>query len=277
MDVAQSATRAALLNNLNDLVNQLESYGADQSECRERRLKPDPSARSLSTAMPLGHACGAASFQSVVRDGRICSRETLERRGIVLAGGNTERTLGTAGDVFTYVGPLRYPGTSCGFLLNPVIERRFTATALATPFDSGAIHKFGSHMSAEDQVAFLRRHQMPVPEYREYFWRYLVFLFKSARHYVDGTGPDLSGPVRLESGDTRRWTFEVRFASELPLAGSLVTVILPVALAASMSGHVVEWRRAGVQVRYYQIPDPGSATNWALLYDESVRCLNEIL
>jgi hypothetical protein len=160
----------------------------------------------------------------------------------------------------------------------PELETNFAGTAVSTPFDSGGVF---THLRPsdrrEDQIAFVRQHEMPVPEYRDYFQRSLTILFASPWNYIDGTGPDFAGPISTDGGDARRWTFEVRFRKELSLTGVLRGVILPVALAVTLTSEIAVWRRAGVDVRYYLVPDPSQATEWQLLYNASVQSLREWL
>jgi hypothetical protein len=270
------------LENLKRLLGAIETFAAGDEICRKRQSSPDPAARSLAGSLPLGHSRGAAHLKSIAEEGGIFSRIELERRGVALtAGGNTERVLGTADDVFTYVGPLRYPGTSCGLFFKPNTELIFSSTAVATFFDSGGILKHWppNHLANSDdaKITYLRRNEMAVPDYREYLWRCLVLLFASPWHYVDGTGPDVSGPAQVDRDDARGWTFEVRFARALPLAGTLMGVILPAWLGFSLLEAIAAWKRAGVDVKFYETPDANEANEWKSLQKESLRYLAERL
>jgi len=270
--------RSARAENLLRLLRELDNYVSTEPVCQERRAERSATASSFGASVPLSHSRGAASFRTIARDGVLLSRSELERAGVALAKGNAERTLQTSDDVFTYVGAFRYPSTSCGFFFKPEMERTGPGRAVATPFDSGAILKhLKPRDDGEDRVAFLRRHEMPVPEYREYFQHYLRLLFSSPWDYIEGNGPDVVGPIPLDGGDSRRWTFEVRFKKEVPLAGVLMAVILPVVLAATMTREIAIWKRSGVHVRYYMAPDPAIASEWRSLHEASISYLKEWL
>lgn len=268
----------ALAKNLSRLLAELDTYVSGEPVCQERRTTISPTTPSFGALLPLGHSRGAASFRTVAKDGVLFSRAQLEHGGTVLPGGDTEKALQTTDYVFTYVGALRYPATSCGFFFKTDLEQDRSGGAIAAPFDSGAILKHVNLKDVgEDRIAFLRRHEMPVPEYREYFQHHLRLLFSSPWDYVDGKGPDVAGPIPVDGGDARRWTFEVRFTREIRIAGVLMAAILPVALAATMTEEISVWQRAGVHVRYYVAPDPALTAEWQSLCEASISYLKEWL
>ena len=117
--------------------------------------------------------------------------------------------MGTVDCVFTFASPFRYPETSCGFVFDLKIEQDHGADAVATPFDSGGVVK---HLRPSeplaDQVDFLRKHELPVPDYRDYLEACLGVLFASPWDYVENVGPDVEGPIEIEENPRtpRSWT-----------------------------------------------------------------------
>lgn len=263
--------------NLAARLAELDEYSAAEAVCRARSTMSNSVGDRIARSMPLGHSRGAAAFQRIAKGGAILSRDHLQQSGTSIEGGEAERVLGTTGDVFTYAGPFRYPGTSCGFIFRPTIETTRATDSVATPFDSGAIlHHLRPHDTTSQQKLFLSQYELPVPDYRVYMSRLLCTLFASPWDYIDGVDPDVRGPITVEGGDTRRWTFEVRFEKELSLMGALAAVVLPVALAADLPTEIAVWKREGVRVKYYLTPEP-SETSWKFLHEASVSYLREIL
>ncbi len=241
---------------------------------------PGRLARRVSRDLPLSHSTGRARFRSVVEGGRLLSLEKLVELGwrqLPESGEPpTEVVLGTADSVFTFAAPFRYPATACGFLFKTDVERDRADQAVATPFDSGGtVHYLRPSDPRGAQVAFVRDHELPVPGYRSVLALFLEHLFDSPWDYVDGTGPRLQGPIAVEGGDWRRWTFEVRFTDELRLAGSLSAILVPVAVAsqAAVRERLAVWRRAGVVIRIFRSA-PGA---WQQLQRLSVKVLSEYL
>ena len=238
--------------------------------------------RTLARRMPLSHTRGGSGFKGVLIDGRILSREEAERLGRLpreaSVEGITEELLGTRDFVFTYSGPFRYLGTSCGLLFSHLVEAERSHDAIATPFDSGGtIHHFRRHDSTHDQRAFLRRYELPVPQYRSALARTLAICFGSPWHYLDGTPPKQLPPPPIEGGDARRWTFEVRFHKELRLTGDgLIAAFLPVAVAAQDWVHpwMARWKRIGVHVEVFRADEGGA---WDALHRRGVEFLRRYL
>jgi hypothetical protein len=165
-----------------------------------------------------------------------------------------EVALGTASDVFAFVGPFRYRPTSCGLLLAREIEARVAERAVATPFDSGALRNHIQRADpSEPPPNFLRRHELPVPDYRGYLEQTLANLFASPWSYVDGVEPDVAGPLGLSGGDARRYTFEVRVRDDLPLDERLLAVFVPVEIAAedNVTAALERWQLPDENVRIY--------------------------
>ncbi len=246
----------------------------------ESGTQPGRLAWRVGRDLPLSHSTGRAAFRSVVEGGRLLSLEKLAELGLrqLPEGGDppVEMTLGTADSVFTYVAPFRYPATACGLLFKTEVERVRADHAVATPFDSGGtLHHLRPSDSLEAQIAFVRGHELPVPGYRSVLALFLEHLFDSPWDYVDGTEPRRQGPIAVEGGDWRRWTFEVRFNEELRLDGSLLAVLLPVAVAsqAAVRGRLARWRREGVVIKTFR----ATSGAWQQLQRLSVEVLSEYL
>ncbi|MGI8991162.1 MAG: hypothetical protein ACR2I2_16485 [Bryobacteraceae bacterium] len=129
--------------------------------------------------------------------------------------------MGTAGYVFFYVAPFRYPNTGCGLLFAKSLEFEHENGGVATPFDSGGLARmFIRADPAEPLREFLARHEMPIPEHRRCLKLSMEILFHEPRNYVDGSDPRRPGPIGLTGGDQRRWTHEVRIPDRVFLRGS---------------------------------------------------------
>jgi len=140
--------------------------------------------------------------------------------GISLPTDCTEALLGTAGTVFFYTAPFRYPHTGCGLLFAHTLERFHGEAGVATPFDSGGLVKcFTRPDPAEPPKEFLARHELPVPDHRRYLALAMRALFHRPEDYIEGMEPHLPGPIGLTGGDQRRWTHEVRLPDQVVVRG----------------------------------------------------------
>lgn len=143
-----------------------------------------------------------------------------------------EVELGTTNSVFFYVGPFSYPATTFGFLFSTDIETANQSGGSATPFDSGGLckHFKWATKQAESPRQFFDRHELPLPDHRQYLQLSLNLLFPDPRNYLDPSTVDLSAnPIGLEGGDaTRRRTHEVRIPGKVQLrAPHLLAVFAP--------------------------------------------------
>lgn len=249
-----------LADNLERFLEELNVYASEDEEYQDRQSSVDADCQQIAQRMFLSHATGNDAFGSGIRNGELWSFDQCVRRGVYDADGVDERAeirLGTSDDVFTFAGPIRYPGT-CGLLFSPSIEERLSPVAVATPFDSGGVV---SYLRPDDepqqQNAFVRRYELPVPGYRTALEACLTILFRSPWNYIDGTGPAVPGPIAVQGGDARRWTFEVRFEKHLPLEGHVVAVFLPVAVATreEIQQRLEVWQRSGVLCKFYNAAD----------------------
>ncbi len=117
-----------------------------------------------------------------------------------------------------------------------------------------------------DVVAFLRGHELPVPDYRTYLADFLASAFDDPVAYLwDLPGPlcetILSVEPALTSSDSRRWTFEVRFERRIDLAWNLSAVFLPRALEKEQWGFdaVLTLKKRGVHHVPYVTSDGETA------------------
>lgn len=257
---------ARFQNNLSSLLTQLNTYAQGESICQPRLAAPHPDCRRVARNVPLTHSTGDKAFERICKLGSLLSRKELDQRGIwpINAGGRlpVEVDLGTVDCVFTFAGPFRYPATSCGFVFDLTIEQDHGPNAVATPFDSGGVVKhLKPNDSLADQVSFLRDHEFPVPDYREYLEACLAVLFASPWDYLENDGPDVEGPLDIAENPRtpRSWAFEVRFKDELPITGTLLAAFLPVAVAAQnwARAQISSWKTSGVDVRILKSPTDG--------------------
>ena len=159
---------------------------------------------------------------AVCESGYLKSMTLLTNEGITnMRPDSAEVLLGTCDAVFFYVGPFCYPATNCGLLFSASIENEHGPDgASATPFDSGGLAKHLSWPSKGLETAreFFERHELPVPEHREYLRESLQCLFAHPEDYLDSDPESIhSGPIGLAGGDRRRWTHEVRIPGRITL------------------------------------------------------------
>ena len=178
-------------------------------------------AETLSESLFLAHSTANTKFARVCREGL---------KGFT---GNVEEQLGTAGHVFFYVSPFRYPNTDCGLLFSRDLEASRREDGVASPFDSGSLLQHCTPaVTAASPRDFLASHELPIPDHRHYLGRCMDKLFGDPADYVKGIEPLLPGPIGLTGGDHRRWTHEVRIKGQVPLRqGNLQAVFAPKALA----------------------------------------------
>lgn len=246
-------------SNLERMMADLRHYAATQEPCQVRLESPDPLADRMVVRMPLAHSRSPRGFKSALAHGRLLSKVHLDalalRRLDPIGDDRVEASLGTADCVFTYAGPFRYPqNQACGLLFLAGVEGAAGAVGTATPFDSGGLVDYLRPAdSDEERRDFLRSHEMPVPAYRRYFQLFVTALFGSPWDYLIGVGPDHRGPLDLVGGDSRAWTFEVRFERELRVPDGLLAVLVPAAVIDSewAAPHLVAWKRAGIDVQPY--------------------------
>jgi len=220
--------------NLDGLCRRLEDYAIQNGIG-----VPNPSsgvAASLSDSLYLAHSTSGEKFSDICASGYLYSAASLAAaRDESPAPGCAEVVLGTAGSVFFYVSPFRYPNTACGFLFAKSLESHRFEDGVATPFDSGGLLGwFTSPDPAELPRDLLARHELPIPEHRRYLGLSMAVLFEKPGDYFEGTDPLWPGPIGLTGGDRRRWTHEVRIPDRVFVRGShLQAVFSPRARVAA--------------------------------------------
>lgn len=207
--------RRHLESNLSEQCNKLRAHkGAHLAA-------PSNLAAHLSWKLFLAHSTDAAAFASVCGGMGLYSREELARNGgRALRADDRDVLNGTAGCVFLYAAPFRYPDTTCGFLFRPSLESERREDGSASAFDSGGLGgaiQFPAGFSSTR--TFLEAHSLPIPEHREYLCLTMDNLFADPKHYLDGTPRTDDGCLGLSGGDCRMWTHEVRVPRFVPLRG----------------------------------------------------------
>lgn len=264
-------TRARLHENLERLLASAEAVAIEGAGSSSRN-----STRSLckliAERLPLSHSTGRQPFLSIVEHDSLFSWPQLVRRGLARADPkaepSVEETLGTVDSVFTDAAPFCYPETACGFLFRTELEQLRGDGALATPFDSGATRRFlRPDDSTAQQVAFVRTHELPAPDYRRVLETLLETCFTSPWDYLESRDP-ATWPIPVVGGDWRRWTFEVRFQDQIRLTGVLLAVFVPRSVASEFRvlRRISAWRRAGVEIKLYDPKD----TQWQTLHELSI-------
>jgi len=215
--------------NLDLLCRSLDDYG--KTFVREVAGQPTARAVHLSDSLYLANSASDAKFSAICASGYLSSAASLGPMSPKCA----EAALGTAGSVFFYVSPFRYPYTGCGLLFAHSLESEHENDGVAIPFDSGGLlKKLVRRNLAESPQEFLSRHEPPIPEHRRYLCRSMDALFLKPEDYIEGSPPRRPGPIGLDDGDQRRWTHEVRIPDRVPVRGShLQAVFAPKARVAA--------------------------------------------
>ena len=242
--------------NLSRLLAECVPVSADELGAADRQK----TAQRIATGIGLAVFVPKGDFDSVMKCGHLYSQRELLRLRLRKAPDTetltSETVLGTADDVFTYAGPCRYLSArtgvaiGVGLLFRWEIELERSEDAVATPFDSGAVFKFlRPNDPPEEQVAFVHRHELPIPQYRRLLEHYLVACFREPPDYVRGIDP-ICWPIPVQGGDARRWTFEVRFQKRLSINHRLLAVLIPKAMAAEplIMAQTARWRAMGVEL-----------------------------
>ena len=197
---------------------------------------PAPDAVRLSHSLYLAHSTASDKFSRICGAGRLLSPTQLAlRRGEDPAPDSVEVLLETADSVFFYVSPFRYPPTGCGLLFARSLEEYHMDDGVATPFDSGGLVDYFTWPDPAEPVReFLSRHELPVPDHRQYLGISLATLFDKPADYIEGSEPRWPGPISLMGGDRRRWTHEVRIPREVWIrTGHLQAVFAPISRATA--------------------------------------------
>lgn len=246
--------RSRLEENLTRMSAALDSYVLDKGINRAGSHSVE--AVALAEGLCLAHSTSEAKFSDICSSNRLLSPQALHDEGIEnLDPRSVEVALGTAGSVFLYAAPFRFPGTGCGLLFKHSLETLHEDTGAATAFDSGAlVNVFERPILDEDAASFLARHELPLPDHRNYLQQALTFLFSNPRDYIKGHDPHLPGPIGLIGGDRRRWTHEVRIPYELHIrTGYLEAVFVSISRSADPSIHkLLRWcEQSGVEVVHF--------------------------
>jgi hypothetical protein len=211
--------RSELEANLNRLCQNLEDYAGKNGIAVPN--PPSNAAGSLSACLFLAHSTSVEKFSAICASGRLSSAARLAaERGETLDPKKTEVVLGTAGSVFLYLAPFRYPHTGCGLLFAVTLESEHQHDGSAAPFDTGWLLRVPTRPDPSGPPRdFLARHEMPVPDHRRYLCLSMDVLFHRPGDYVEGVDPARAGPIGLTEGDPRRWTHEVRIPDHVWIRG----------------------------------------------------------
>ncbi|MCX6635816.1 MAG: hypothetical protein NT090_12165 [Acidobacteria bacterium] len=225
------------------LLRRFEVYAATNEIARPGQ--PSDAVR-LGQSMYLAHSTASAKFSEMCAAGRLLSAIQLAPgKGVDLSPDSVKVLLGTADFVFFYVAPFSFLNTGCGLLFARTLEEYHRDDGVATPFDSGGlVNRVTRPDPAEPPHEFLARHELPVPDHREYLGVCLGTLFDSPMDYLQGSNPRWPGPIGLTGGDRRRWTHEVRIPREVFIrTGHLQAVFAPKSRVAADPeiGRLFEW------------------------------------
>jgi hypothetical protein len=210
--------------NLGALCLSLEQY----TSANGLPLRHSAAAVHLSNSLYLASSTSDAKFAAICATGHLFSAAHLAANGrYPLPPGCAEVQLGTADSVFFYVSGFRYPNTGCGLLFAHTLEFPSKEAGVATPFDSGGLLKVFTRGNAAEPVReFLSRHELPIPEHRQYLRQAMDALFDQPQDLHRGNAAALAGanrPGRRRSAplDARGANSRAGGAAGQPLAGSL--------------------------------------------------------
>ncbi|MFC5457292.1 hypothetical protein [Prosthecobacter fluviatilis] len=234
---------------------------------------------TMAQKLPLSHAAPEGAMGKILGSGALLSQMAVNPRP-----DSAEATLGTADDVFFYLGAFGYPYTDCGFLFLPALEEGHQRDGVSTPFDSGALVSKVSNVNppasyAQDipgRVGFVRDHELPVSGYRELLSRVITDYSRACGIYLES--PDefkcecgfvRGHPFGLVGGDRRAATFEVRLPRSVPLSPPHLHAVF--VRTGFEPRELAPLRRAGVRIETFQ-PEPGADSSGAL----RAACINFI-
>src|ERR1035438_1895462 len=224
--------------NLDELCRSLQHCASNLPEAPRSSATAVP----LSSSLYLANSASDANFSAICATGYLSSAARLGRSQSPKC---PEVILGTAGSVFFYVSPFRYPNTGCGLLFANSMELQHENDGVATPFDSGGLVSILTRRDPnESPREFLSRHELPIPDHRRYLCRSMDALFNKPEDYAEGSHPRWPGPIGLDGGNHRRWTHEVRIPDRDPVRGShLQAVFAPKARVAASQNveEIFQW------------------------------------
>ena len=214
--------------------------------------------------MPLTHTAPQKAMASILSAGALLSADKIP-----LPPGKAEATLGTSGDVFLYLCSMGYPDNEFGFLFEASLTNAVSGTAVATPFDSGGCVAKLLPPGGEDCVSFVRRHEIPVPECRDYLGDILAGWFVSTHDYLAGSpcacacGHPLGDPHGLatrpgvnEDKHGRSRIHEVRVPARVPITRPHLRALFARFDVPGLGA----LQDAGIQLIPYDIPDSEDAS-----------------
>lgn len=184
--------------------------------------------------MPLSHSTSQGLFEAIVAENQLRSNDA---RGVPSRDVDTQ--LGTTNDVFVYLGAPAFPKREFAFVFRYSLTESGNSRGVATPFDSGGCAgHFG--LPAGTHVEFVRKHELPVPECRDYLAVMLGHCFASVESYLSGfpyfqcpgCGASLADPHGLNRSSTSQdygldRMHEVRIEGKIVLDPHLAAVIVP--------------------------------------------------
>ncbi len=246
--------------------------GAHTQHCQCDAAKAHDS-DSMAKKLPLSHATTEDTMLKILG-----SKALLSQMSVSFRPDSAEAALGTADDVFFYLGAFGYPDTDCGFLFLPALEENHEADGVSTPFDSGALVSKVSPPAgyAGSRVNFVREHELPVSAYRDLLGQVIADYARTCGVYLQSPeefkcecGFARGNPFGLVGGDRRAATFEVRIPKRVPLSPPHLHAVF--VRNGFEPRELAPLRRAGVKIETFQ-PEPGADSSGAL----RAACINFI-
>jgi hypothetical protein len=243
-----AATRDEQLQNLARLRGDLAPHCTEDASAAHK-------ARDASSRMPLTHSTNEATFVGILSAGALLSNDARGQPSRAV-----DQKLGTTNDVFLYLGAAAFPHKEMAFIFKAALTDHSRGRAVATPFDSGGCDSRFPLPAGTNAVDFVRRHEMPAPECRDYLGDLLARYFESVDSYLSGQPyfacagcrrplPDPHGlaPAAVDDCGLDR-LHEVRIAERVELALHLDAVLVPNGMAPP---NLAKFRKAGVKIHQY--------------------------
>ena len=222
--------------------------------------------------MPLTHTAPEKAMASILAHGALLAADQIP---LPPRPDSAESILGTRGDVFLYLCSMGYPDNEFGFLFEASLTDSVAGRAVATPFDSGGCVAKLLPPGGEDSIAFVRRHEIPVPACRDYLADILAGWFASTDDYLAGNpcgcacGHALGDPLGLTTRPGvpvdkhgRGRTHEVRVPGRVPLDRPHLRAVFVRFENGDFPG-LGDLQDTGVAIVPYEVPDTAEAS-WAL-------------
>lgn len=243
-----AATRDEQLQNLARLRANLSPHCPEDASAGDR-------ARKSALSMPLTHSTNEDIFHKIISVKALLSNDARGHPSRAV-----DQKLGTTNDVFLYLGAAAFPLKEMAFVFKASLTEDNRGRAVATPFDSGGCDTRFPRPVGTNVVDFVRHHEMPAPECREYLGDLLARYFESIESYLSGNSYFSCAACRSPLADPHGLSpaaaddcgldrlHEVRVQERVELAIHLDAVLVPNGMATPALARL---RKEGVKIHQY--------------------------